>query len=293
MTDAVLLMAYGTPSGPDAIEGYYTHIRRGRPPTPELLDDLARRYDAIGGTSPLLERTAEQVAGVAAALGPDVAVTLGMKHAPPFIEDAMATLAGHERVAAVVLAPHDSAGSVGEYLARVDTAAAPGQTLCPVRSWHLEPGLIEALATRVRATAAGMPADIEVVFTAHSLPARVVAADDPYVDQVHATAAAVAEAAGVTRWSRAWQSAGRTADTWIGPDIADVIRDKAAAGVAGVLVCPVGFVADSLEVLYDLDILAASVAADCGVAFARTPSLNADPALCATVADVARRALAR
>ena len=288
----VLVMAYGTPATPDDIEAYYTHVRRGRPPTPELLADLRRRYEAIGGTSPLLERTREQAAGIQAALGDGFRVELGMKHAPPFVEDGVAALAeaGITRAVGLVLAPHYSALSVGEYATRAEAAAAEaGISLAMVRSWHLTPGYLDLLGGFVRDEVDRLGADpVEVVFTAHSLPTRILDMGDPYPDQLAETAAAVAQRAGVGRWSVGWQSAGRTPEPWIGPDLLVVLPALVEAGAAGVVVCAAGFVSDHLEVLYDLDVEAAAAAEKLGLAFARTPSPNAHPAFCATLADVIR-----
>ena len=285
-------MAYGTPATPADVEAYYTHVRRGRPPTPELLDDLRRRYDAIGGTSPLLERTREQAAAIQAALGDGFRVELGMKHAPPFIEDGVAALAGAGITAAVglVLAPHYSALSVGEYAKRAEAAAGEaGMTLVMVESWHLAPGYVDLLARLVRHEVATLGVDpVEVVFTAHSLPTRILDMGDPYPDQLAETAEAVVARAGVGRWSVGWQSAGRTPEPWIGPDLLTVLPALVDAGAAGVVVCPAGFVSDHLEVLYDLDVEARAEADRLGLAFTRTPSPNADPAFCATVAGVVR-----
>ena len=296
MTDppiGVLLMAYGTPATPDDVEAYYTHVRRGRPPTPEQLADLRRRYHAIGGTSPLLARTGEQAAGIQAALGDAYRVELGMKHAAPFLEDGVAALAaaGVTRIVGLVLAPHYSVLSVGEYAKRAEAGAAEaGATITMVDSWHLAPGYLELLAGFVRDAVDGLgPAGpVEVVFTAHSLPTRILDMGDPYPDQLAETAAAVAARAGVDRWSVGWQSAGRTPEPWIGPDILAVLPALAGAGVGGVVVCPAGFVADHLEVLYDLDVEARAAAEGVGLAFARTPSPNAHPAFCDTLAEVVR-----
>jgi ferrochelatase len=293
----VLVMAYGTPATPEDVEAYYTHVRRGRPPTPELLADLQQRYEAIGGTSPLLRVTLAQALGLGEALGEGWDVELGMKHAPPFIEDGMADLdsRGVRRVVGLVLAPHYSALSVGEYAARA--AATPAVTegrveLTMVESWHLAPGSIELLAERVVKTLELLvvtdPDRIEVVFTAHSLPERILDLGDPYPRQLEETASAVAERAGVGRWSVAWQSAGRTPESWIGPDLLSVLEERARAGVEGVLVCPAGFVSDHLEILYDLDIEARQVAERLGLAFARTESPNDEPRFCATLAEVVR-----
>ena len=286
--NGVIAMAYGTPATPADLEPYYTHIRRGRPPSSELLAELRERYDAIGGRSPLREITEAQAAGLAAAL--DVPVAVGYKHAPPFIEDAARALvqAGVEHVVGVVLAPHYSGMSIGEYADRAAAALGDGATFAIVRSWATAPGYVEWLAEAVQAALAQLGAagdDAEVVFTAHSLPQRILAAADPYPAELRATAAAVAAAARLTRWRVAWQSAGRTADPWLGPDILQVLPQVGASGATGVVVCPAGFVADHLEVLYDLDIEAAGAADALGLAFARTASPNADPRLAATLAE--------
>ena len=285
-------MAYGTPASPADVEAYYTHVRRGRPPTPEQLADLRRRYEAIGGTSPLLSRTQEQAAGVQAALGDSFIVELGMKHASPFVEDGVATLAaaGVDRIVGLVLAPHYSALSVGEYAKRAEAAAAgAGVSLTMVASWHLAEGYLDLLAGFVRDEVDRLGADpFEVVFTAHSLPTRILDMGDPYPDQLGETASAVAARAGVVRWSVGWQSAGRTPEPWIGPDILAVLPALAGAGVAGVVVCAAGFVSDHLEVLYDLDVEARAAAEALGLRFTRTRSPNADPAFCATLAEVIR-----
>jgi protoporphyrin/coproporphyrin ferrochelatase len=296
----LVAMAYGTPASADDVEAYYTHIRRGRPPSTEQLADLVRRYAAIGGVSPLAERTHDQMAAIAAALsagGPGPwPVALGNKHAPPFIEEAVAELAGSARegIVGLVLAPHYSRGSVGEYHERAAGAAGEcGVPYTGIDSWHDEPAWLDAQGDRVRAALDGLPTGTEVLFTAHSLPERVLD-DDPYPDQLLASAAAIAARAGLDAghgWRLAWQSAGRTPEPWRGPDVLDVIRDLAATGgVDGVLVCPQGFVSDHLEVLYDLDIDARRVATESGLAFARTDSINDEPAVMAALAARVRRA---
>jgi ferrochelatase len=245
--------------------------------------------------SPLRARTAAQAEAVGHALGAGWRVAVGMKHADPFVEDAVRALAaaGAHDVVALVLAPHFSALSVGEYLDRAAAAGAEaGVRVHGVRSWHLEPAFVDALAARVAVALRELPEGAEVLFTAHSLPARVLESGDPYPDQVRETAAAVAARVGLRdgRWSTGWQSAGRTPEPWLGPDVLDEIRVRAARGATGLLVCPAGFTADHLEVLYDLDVDAARVAAEVGLPFARTESLNDDPSVCAALADVARRA---
>ena len=297
MSSGLVVMAYGTPASPDDIEPYYTHIRRGRPPSPAALAELTGRYQAIGGTSPLAERTRAQVGGVAAALEEAEPgawrVALGHKHAAPFVEDAVAGLAdaGVECIVGLVLAPHYSRGSVAEYHSRAATAAeARGIGFRGIDRWHDEPAWLDAQAERVRAARATLPERTMVLFTAHSLPERVLEGD-PYADELQASAAAIAKRADLgDEWDLAWQSAGRTPEPWRGPDILDVIRDLGAGGeVAGVLVCPQGFVSDHLEVLYDLDVDAARVAGEAGLAFARTASINDEPAVMRALAARVRQ----
>lgn len=331
-TEGVLLMAHGTPARREDLPGFYTEIRRGSPPPPDLLQELAERYEAIGGLSPLAARSEAQRAGVARALdrlAPGrCTVVLGTKFADPRIEAAVDDLVGRgcRRAVGVVLAPHSSAVSVGEYRRRTEAAADGRIDLHVVDRWHLQPGLVAALAARVIRTLHDLPSGHDgavVVFTAHSVPQRVVDAGDDYPDQVRATAEAVMAAAGITGATVtgatvpdtssapgrpvpatatpssavagvvAFQSAGRTPDPWVGPDLLDTIRHLSAAGAGAVVVCPVGFVSDHLEILYDLDIEAAGVARQAGMAFARTPSFDDDPAFCEVVAEVALEGLAQ
>ncbi|HET7530773.1 MAG TPA: ferrochelatase [Mycobacteriales bacterium] len=294
----VLVMAYGTPRDRDDIATYYTDIRRGRPPTPEQLADLVRRYDAVlamtdddtaGDTFPLRAITDAQIAALSATLDDRAVVTLGTKHSVPSIEDGVRVLArrGAERAVGLVLAPHYSRLSVGEYADRAAKAGSEcGIVVDTIESWHLLPAYVDFLTAAVRDALATVPEGSEVVFTAHSLPQRFVAAGDPYPLQLAETAAAVAERLALATWSTGWQSAGRTADRWLGPDVLDVIRDRAATGAAGLVVCACGFVADHLEVAYDLDIEASSLAADVGLPFARTASVNADPAVMRALAEL-------
>jgi ferrochelatase len=295
---AVLMMAYGTPRDLDDVERYYTDIRNGRPPPAELLAELQDRYRAIGGKSPLLEITRAQVDGVGQRLG--VETHLGMKHASPRISDAVAEIAAGDagRIVGLVLAPHYSAMSVGDYERRARLAADevgwPG-AIDMVESWHLEPGYIDLLCERVdyaiRSLTKDVRRDTTVVFTAHSLPERILRTGDPYAKQLRETAAAVAARMGLTAWQIGWQSAGRTKDPWIGPDILHVIADLAAEGRRGVVVCPCGFVSDHLEVLYDVDIECKQAAAEHGIELERTASPNDDPAFLDVLANVVRRKL--
>jgi protoporphyrin/coproporphyrin ferrochelatase len=292
---ALLVMAYGTPRSLDEVEAYYTDIRGGRPPAPDRLQELTDRYRAIGGRSPLLEITRAQAEGVSKRVG--IPSFVGFKHAQPFIPDAVKAMAaeGETRAVGLVLAPHYSAMSIGDYERRARRGAEEvgwSGELNMIKSWHLEPGYIELLADRVRAALASLAeesrAGAVTVFTAHSLPERIVSANDPYPEQLRETAAAVAESTRLERWEVAWQSAGRTGDKWLGPDILDVIEDLAGRDVAGVVVCPCGFVADHLEVLYDIDIEARELADKLGVDLARTASPNDDPAFLDMLATVVR-----
>lgn len=295
----VLVMAYGTPERPEDLEAYYTDIRRGRPPAPARLDDLRARYEAIGGLSPLAERTRAQAAGLRRVLDRRhpgrYVVELGLKHAAPRIEDGMWTLldAGIRNFRYLVLAPHYSALSVGQYFERADavaTAAPHGDhaTGGPTH-WGEHPRLITLLAGRIRDALARLPpgARAEVLLTAHSLPERALRVDQPtYAEQLRRTGEAAAAAAGVASWRIAWQSAGRTPEPWIGPDILDVLRGLPAEGFDSVVVCPAGFTSDHLEVLYDVDIEARAVAESAGLVLERTASLNDDPEFLELLADL-------
>ncbi len=292
MTTGVLLMAHGTPARPSEIAPFYTRIRRGRPPTPEQLAELEGRYDAIGGVSPLAVRTAAQVDAVRAALEARepgrYIVSFGAKHTDPLIEESAARLAaaGLPCVIGLVLTPHGSSLGSQEYLDRA--AAALGDTpFVPVPPWYGQPPLVSLLAARVKEALGSVVGRAKVVFTAHSLPERIRATGDTYPEQLTESARLVAEAAGLEEWFVAWQSAGRTPEPWLGPDVRDLVRQFAADGhTDAVVVCPIGFVADHLEVLYDLDVELARVAAESGLAYARTSSLNDDPLFIATLADL-------
>ena len=296
MTVGVLVMAYGTPRSPAEILPYYTDIRRGRPPTEEQLADLTRRYDAIGGLSPLAALTEAQRDELQRALdvlAPGRFLTqVGLKHADPKVEVGVAVLAerGVDAIVGLVLAPHHSTLSVGEYHARAaEGAAAAGIPFTGIDSWATEPAYVAFLAADIVRRLAAMPANTKVIFTAHSLPRRILATGDRYPDELRATAAAVARSAGLapwTQWSVAWQSAGRTPEPWLGPDILAVVDDLGSAEHAdGILVCPCGFVADHLEVLYDLDVEARARTEHCGLVFDRTTSMNAEPAVLAALAE--------
>ncbi len=296
MKTGVLVMAYGTPTTPDDVEPYYTRIRHGRPPTPELLKELQDRYNDLGGTSPLAARTAAQVAGIAAELElrfpGQFDVRFGSKYEPPMIEDVAPSFVedGFEHVIGLVLAPHSSSMSTTQYMDRARACLGEHLRLSEIHCWWDVPAFIAIIAQRVNDALASIPDDrratTEVLFSAHSLPEKILANGDTYPEQLRASAQLAADAAGLTSWDLAWQSAGRTADPWIGPDILDVLRAKHAAGITDVVSCPIGFVSDHLEVLFDIDIQAQELSHELGINLVRTVSLNDDPAFMAMLADV-------
>ena len=296
---AVVVMAYGTPRTKEEILPYYTDIRRGRPPTEEALQDLINRYEAIGGLSPLKKLTEDQATALQRELDEiqpgQFTVFLGLKHATPFVEDAVADVVaqGFKKIVGIVLAPHFSSYSIGQYMGRVREAAEPhGIEVSGVESWARNDEFIDFLARDLNKKLATLPEHTKILFTAHSLPQRIIDGGDPYPDELRATAELVAQRAGLTdasKWSIAWQSAGRTPEPWIGPDILDVIDSISTARnsnepIKGVLVSACGFVADHLEVLYDLDIEAALRAHQHGLAFARTACVNDDATVMASLA---------
>lgn len=299
----VLLMAYGSPSSLEEVEPYYTHIRGGRKPSPELLEELLARYRAIGGRSPLREITYCQAAALEEKLhssGVEARVYVGMRHSPPFISEVVSSMArdGIRRAVALPMAPHYSAMSVGEYIRIAEEArreSAQDLTFLYIRSWHDHPGYIAAVAETVSEALAAFPEGereaVPVVFTAHSLPQRILQEGDPYPQELQRTCELVSDACGGLRWTLAYQSAGRAQERWLGPEVSEVLRELGREGATSVLVCPVGFVADHLEVLYDLDIEAKGVAEELGIQFRRSPSLNDRPAFIAALKDIVLGAL--
>ena len=292
-------MSYGTPESMDEVETYYTHIRKGSPPSPQQLKELTDRYEAIGGCFPLRTNTNEQVRHLEAKLnqnatGIQFGCYQGLKHAPPYIEDGVKQMVddGITEAVGIVLAPHYSSMSVGGYIKRADeTAQSLGlKRLSFVKSYHLHPKLIQALTERIRHAQSQFKAveqdDIHVIFTAHSLPERILEMKDPYPEQLLETAKAVAAQAGITNWRFAWQSAGRTNIPWLGPDILDVLEVMAKEEQARhVLMCPIGFVSAHLEILYDIDIECRRKADALGMTLQRTASLGTDPLYIGTLAD--------
>jgi ferrochelatase len=295
----VFVMSYGTPEGLDQVEAYYTHIRRGNPPTPEQLQELTDRYEAIGGMFPLRKNTNNQVEALEEELNqvyPEYEFIgyQGLKHAHPLIEEGIQQMAqdGIKEAVGVVLAPHYSIMSVGAYIKRAQEAANEfGIKISFVHQYHLHPLLIEALTERVERALhrfdEGSRDNVRVIFSAHSLPSRILEMGDPYPEQLLETSKAICEKLGISNWQFAWQSAGQTATPWLGPDIMDVLREiHQQEQVEKVLISPIGFVSDHLEVLYDIDIECQAVARELGIHLERTESLNTEPKYIKTLADV-------
>ena len=287
----VLLMAHGTPSTLEEMPEYLRLVRGGRPASPELIAEMRHNYEAIGRRSPLTELTLAQAEALSQRLGGDVPVAVGMRNWMPFIRDGIASLAarGVTRVIGIPLAPQFSTLSVTKYFAAATQALPAGVRLDPVPSFHAHPLLLDAFAERLRDAAAAR--DEDVVFTAHSLPARVVEAGDRYPIEVAATADGVAARAGLARYHLAYQSAGRTPEPWIGPDVGDLMAAQAARGTRGFLVAPIGFVCDHTEILFDIDIQARAAAHSSGATLRRTESLNTQPTFIAMLEDLVRRRL--
>ena len=301
-SDAVLLMAYGTPATLDQVGAYFTHIRGGRTPSPEAVAHLRERYERIGGTTPLLQITEDLAARLEDNLraeGRPRRVYVGMKHWHPHIAHAMRVMRddGVRDVTAVVLAPHYSRLSVGAYRHEVEEAQQDlGNpfTLRFVERWHAIPEFLDMMAELVRAGLVRFPAEargsVLVVFTAHSLPVRIREWADPYEDELRESSRAVADRVGLSDWRVAWQSAGGTGEPWIGPDILDYLDTLHAEGVRQVLQVPIGFLSEHLEILYDIDIEARDKAASLGMTLHRTELPNASPALVSTLAAVVESA---
>jgi ferrochelatase len=287
MKSAVVLMAYGSPERLADVPAYYADIRGGRPIAAEHLADLVERYRRLGieDSSPLNAITEQTRAALEVELGSPVFT--GMKHwTPPIAEAAERALStGAEEIVGLVLAPHFSALSIEGYREQLQQALAGRAELRFVESWHDEPGFVELLADRVRDT------DAHVVFTAHSLPARILEQGDPYRDQLLETARLVAEAAGLASWSFSFQSESPTGEPWLGPDILDHLEALRQQAVEHVLVCPVGFVSDHLEIRWDLDVEAREKAAELGLRLERIEMPNADPAFVRVLAGIVKRAL--
>ena len=288
MRVGVLLMAHGTPSSLDDMPEYLRLVRGGRPASDELVAEMRHNYGAIGGRSPLTDITRAQADALRARLGPSVPVAVGMRNWRPFIPDAITSLTarGVTRIIGIPMAPQFSTLSVQKYHDAAAAALPAGVAFDAVRSFHDHPLLLDAFGERVRAAAP--KAQELVVFTAHSLPMKAVEGGDHYPDEVAATARGVAERAGVARYELAYQSAGRTPEPWLGPDIAKVIDEQSGRGVRKFLLVPIGFVCDHTEILFDIDVQSAQVAREFATSLRRTESLNTSPPFIAMLEDLVR-----
>jgi ferrochelatase len=299
MNDAVgvLVMAYGGPRNLDEVERYLLDVRGFRPTPPEMVAAVRARYARIGGRSPILERTAAQASALERVLrngGRPFVAAVGMRHWHPYIRDTLHRMAqeGIRRAVGVVMAPHYSRLSIGAYYAAVQEARAP-VTVRGIESWHLLPGYISALAERVQAALERFPEaaqpDATVVFTAHSLPKRIVEWGDPYQRQLEETVEAVMGRLGPRRFRFAYQSASHAQEPWLGPDVMQVLEELARDGARHVVVAPIGFVSEHVEILYDLDVELAGRARELGVRMERIDMLHQAPAMIAGLADLVRQ----
>jgi ferrochelatase len=292
VTDAVILLAYGGPDSLDDIPAYLLDIRGGRHTPQHLIDEITERYRLIGGRSPLLSITRSAAMKLKRTL--HLPVYVGMRHWHPYIKDVVPKMVGDgvRRIIAICMAPHYSSMSIGAYRARFDEAvAAVGHDVATdfVDNWHTQPVYLAGVAANVRATmtrfAPQQQERIKVVFTAHSLPAAILERGDPYDRQLRETSSLLADQLKLheDRWVFCYQSAAQTGIPWLGPQIEDLVVDLVAAGEKNLLVAPIGFIADHVEVLYDIDIAVSEIARSDGARVERTPMLNDGPALVAAL----------
>lgn len=296
----LLVMAYGTPYKEEDLERYYTHIRHGRKPSEEMIEDLRSRYEAIGGISPLAAITLEQAKKLEEHLNSvqdqvEFKMYLGLKHIEPFVEDAVGQMKedGIEEAVSIVLAPHFSTFSVKSYNGRAveESEKIGGPSITSIESWYKEPKFIDYWATQLQKTVASMSEEERehyvLIVSAHSLPEKIIAMGDPYPEQLQETAKLIAEAAGVKEYEVGWQSAGNTPEPWIGPDVQDLTRDLfEEKGYKAFVYIPVGFVADHLEVLFDNDYECKVVTDEIGAGYYRPEMPNAQPAFIEAMGNV-------
>ncbi|WP_240376446.1 ferrochelatase [Bacillus piscicola] len=294
----LLVMAYGTPRSLDEVEPYYTHIRRGRKPSEEALQDLLSRYEAIGGISPLSKITKEQGESLKDRLNErmdniEIHWYLGLKHIDPFIEDSVQQMHedGITEAYSIVLAPHFSTFSIKSYNGRAQEAAVKegGPVIHSVESWYDEPKFIDYWVKQVQKTMKRIPEGEKtcVIFSAHSLPEKIIQTGDPYPEQLEETARLIADKAGIQHYEIGWQSEGNTPEPWLGPDVQDLTKELARKhNYTSFVYCPVGFVADHLEVLFDNDIECKQACEDVGAAYYRPEMPNAKPEFIDALADV-------
>jgi len=293
----LLVMAYGGPNNIDDVEPYLLDVRGYRPTAPEIIHEVRERYRKIGGRSPILEQTQAQALALESALntnGQEFKAFVGMRHWHPYIKDTLAEMQaqGIQRAVGLVMAPHYSRMSIEAYFKKIEQAESLIE-IAPIKNWHLLPGYLDALVSRVRAALDRFPADVRsqvpVIFSAHSLPQRILEWNDPYPGQLHATVDAVMQRLGGQPHNFAFQSAAISNEPWLGPDVSVLIKRFAEQGRKNTLSCPIGFVCEHVEVLYDIDILYQKLAKSLGVRLERIEMVHTAPQMIAGLADLIRK----
>lgn len=290
----LLVMAYGGPNNLDEVEPYLLDVRGHRPTSQEIIHEVRERYREIGGRSPILEQTHMQAAALQAALEPGFKAFVGMRHWHPYIKDTLGKMhsEGIEHAVGLVMAPHYSRLSIEAYIKKIAEAESPIE-VNTIPSWHLLPGYLDALASRVRAALERFPAEerasIPVIFSAHSLPERILTWNDPYPEQLHATVAAVMERLGSQPHTFAYQSAAISHEPWLGPDVSVLIEQYAMQGQKNIVSCPIGFVCEHVEVLYDIDIVYQQLSRSLGVRLERIEMVHTAPQMVSGLADLIRQ----
>jgi ferrochelatase len=292
----LLVMAYGGPDNIDEVEPYLLDVRGYRPTAPEIIHEVRERYREIGGRSPILEQTREQAAALESALNTNdqqFKAFVGMRHWHPYIQDTLAEMQaqGIERAVGLVMAPHYSRMSIEAYYKKIAEAGSPVE-IAPIKDWHLLPGYIDALVSRVCAALERFPAEVRsqvpVIFSAHSLPERILEWKDPYPAQLRETVDAVMQRLGDQPHDFAFQSAAISNEPWLGPDVSVLIERYAAQGQKNMVSCPIGFVCEHVEVLYDIDIVYQKLAKDLGVRLERIAMVHTEPKMIAGLTDLIR-----
>ena len=293
----LLVMAYGGPDNLEDVEPYLMDVRGYRATAPEIVQEVRERYREIGGRSPILERTQAQANAIESVVneqGYDFKAFVGMRHWHPFIQDTLAEMRsqGIERTVGLVMAPHYSRMSIEAYYKKIDEANS-GMQIAKIEDWHLLPEYLDALAARVRAALERFPesvrSDVPLIFTAHSLPERILEWGDPYPMQLLATTAALMERLDPRPHEFAYQSAAISTEPWLGPDASEIMKRYAAEGKQHVLICPIGFVCEHVEILYDIDVVYKKLAQELGIQLERIVMLNADPQMVRGLAGLVRQ----
>jgi ferrochelatase len=294
----LLVMAYGGPDNLEEVELYLMDVRGYRPTTPEIVHEVRERYREIGGRSPILQRTQAQAKAIESALneqGEGFKAFVGMRHWHPFIQDTLIEMRaqGIDQTVGLVMAPHYSRMSIEAYFKKIEDANS-GMQIARIDDWHLLPEYLDALANRVRAALERFPesvrADVPVIFTAHSLPERILEWNDPYPSQLYATMQAVMKRLGPRPHEFAFQSAAISTEPWLGPDASEVMERYAARGKRNLLICPIGFVCEHVEILYDIDIVYQKLAEELNVQLERIEMLNDSPEMIRGLAGLVREA---